>query len=185
MVRILQPDLNVFWLYENVSSMNKETKQVINRFLECDPALWDAVNFSPQHRARYMWGNIPGMHNPPSDYHTMVGLSLSLDEILIKNLDRKAKVMKVRTITTMTNSLYSNSRSKDLPVKMGESDSSIWITELEQIFGFLPHYTDIGYLSPNGRLKVLGVSWSVNVIKHLLQPLKEFFVTNSSPVCSS
>lgn len=76
-----------FWLFENVVFMNTHDKVNICRFLEvcftpagaepgavrafenlmvsvflqCNPVLVDAVKVSPAHRARYFWGNIPGM----------------------------------------------------------------------------------------------------------------------------
>lgn len=76
-----------FWLFENVVFMNTHDKVNICRFLEvhslyefrsllrgvvvdperlltvpqCNPVLVDAVNVSPAHRARYFWGNLPGM----------------------------------------------------------------------------------------------------------------------------
>uniref|UniRef100_A0A674C3L9 DNA (cytosine-5-)-methyltransferase n=1 Tax=Salmo trutta TaxID=8032 RepID=A0A674C3L9_SALTR len=51
-----------FWFFENVVFMNNNHKVDICRFLECNPVLVDAVKVSPAHRARYFWGNIPGMN---------------------------------------------------------------------------------------------------------------------------
>ena len=51
-----------FWLYENVVSMRAADKQIMSRFLECNPVIVDARDISAAHRARYFWGNLPGMN---------------------------------------------------------------------------------------------------------------------------
>lgn len=82
-------DRPFFWLFENVVFMSANDKNDICRFLEvitcilsalmagsvlnsvsrldylsfqCNPILIDAVRVSPAHRARYFWGNLPGMN---------------------------------------------------------------------------------------------------------------------------
>ena len=62
-----------FWLFENVVGMRHEDKKVISRFLQCNPAMIDAKDVSAQHRARYFWGNIPGMNRYVCciDYQTL------------------------------------------------------------------------------------------------------------------
>uniref|UniRef100_A0A8D3DSP6 DNA (cytosine-5-)-methyltransferase n=1 Tax=Scophthalmus maximus TaxID=52904 RepID=A0A8D3DSP6_SCOMX len=57
-------DRPFFWLFENVVFMSANDKSDICRFLECNPILIDAVKVSPAHRARYFWGNLPGMNRP-------------------------------------------------------------------------------------------------------------------------
>ncbi|MES1903611.1 MAG: DNA (cytosine-5)-methyltransferase 3A, partial [Paramarteilia canceri] len=130
-VRRNQPDHCILWMFENVTSMNRETKEIIDRFFGCNPAVWDAYHFSPQHRPRYFWGNIPGMHYPPSNYRKMDGLSLELKDSILKNFNREAKVSKIRTITTVSNSLTIKSRDKEPPILMNGVNSNIWVTELE------------------------------------------------------
>lgn len=73
-----------FWLYENVVSMRVPDKKIISRFLQvllfpikcmilryysniiflfkCNPVVVDARDISPAHRARFFWGNLPGMN---------------------------------------------------------------------------------------------------------------------------
>ncbi|MEQ2197450.1 DNA (cytosine-5)-methyltransferase 3B, partial [Xenoophorus captivus] len=78
-----------FWLFENVVSMGANDKNDICRFLECNPVLVDAVKVSPAHRARYFWGNIPGMSRPPN---TSLDDRVTLQDCL--ELGRVAKVDK-------------------------------------------------------------------------------------------
>jgi hypothetical protein len=61
------------------------------------------------------------------------------------------------------------------PVEMNGNTDTLWITELETIFGFPRHYTDTGYMSFSKRQHLLGKAWSVQVVKHILQPLKLYF----------
>ncbi|NXU82098.1 DNM3B methyltransferase, partial [Oreotrochilus melanogaster] len=51
-----------FWMFENVVAMRVNDKRDISRFLECNPVMVDAIKISAAHRARYFWGNLPGMN---------------------------------------------------------------------------------------------------------------------------
>ncbi|XP_041655746.1 uncharacterized protein LOC121517786 isoform X2 [Cheilinus undulatus] len=157
-----------FWLFENVVFMNKIDKVNICRFLECNPVLVDAVNVSPAHRARCFWGNIPGMSRP---IIASQNDKLTLQECLENG--REARVDKVRTITTNRNSLKQGECL--LPVLHNGREDILWITELEKIFGFPKHYTDVKDMNRQQRQKLLGKAWSVPVIRHLLAPLKDYF----------
>ncbi|MCI4387481.1 hypothetical protein PGIGA_G00074640 [Pangasianodon gigas] len=166
-----------FWLFENVVFMNTRDKSDICRFLECNPVLVDAVKVSPAHRARYFWGNLPGMNRP---IIASQNDKLTLQECL--ETGRTAKYVKVRTITTRTNSLKQGKNDQHFPVSMNGKDDSLWITELEKIFGFPKHYTDVKNMGRMQRQKLLGKSWSVPVIRHLFAPLKDYFACDEVPL---
>ncbi|KAM7411154.1 hypothetical protein PAMA_021233 [Pampus argenteus] len=159
-----------FWLFENVVFMNTHDKVNICRFLECNPVLVDAVKVSPAHRSRCFWGNIPGMSRPITASQND---KLSLQECL--EIGREARVTKVRTITTNPNSLKQGKDVSQLPVLQNGREDNLWITELEKIFGFPKHYTDVRNMNRQQRQKVLGKAWSVPVIRHLFAPLKDYF----------
>ncbi|XP_071953679.1 DNA (cytosine-5)-methyltransferase 3C-like isoform X2 [Antedon mediterranea] len=161
-----------FWFLENVCFMEHSDKMDISRFLECNPVIVDAKDLSPAHRARYFWGNLPGMERPnvaTGDH------SLSLQECLEPNCNRQAQFKKIRTITTKSNSIK-QSKEKVLPVLMNGKEDGLWCTEMERLFGFPEHYTDVSNMGRVARQRLLGRAWSVPVIKHLLAPLKDFFV---------
>ncbi|XP_029973906.1 uncharacterized protein LOC115407632 [Salarias fasciatus] len=162
-------DRPFFWLFENVVFMSANDKSDICRFLECNPILIDAIKVSPAHRARYFWGNLPGMNRP---------LATSLDDkVLLQDClesGRTAKFDKVRTITTKSNSIRQG-KMGPLPVSMNGKEDYLWCTEMEQVFGFPKHYTDVNNMGRMQRQKVLGRSWSVPVIRHLFAPLKDYF----------
>uniref|UniRef100_A0A8C4I6U0 DNA (cytosine-5-)-methyltransferase n=1 Tax=Dicentrarchus labrax TaxID=13489 RepID=A0A8C4I6U0_DICLA len=162
-------DRPFFWLFENVVFMSANDKSDICRFLECNPILIDAVKVSPAHRARYFWGNLPGMNRPLA---TALDDKVALQDCL--EVGRKAKFDKVRTITTKSNSIRQG-KMGPLPVNMNGKEDYLWCTEMEQIFGFPKHYTDVNNMGRMQRQKVLGRSWSVPVIRHLFAPLKDYF----------
>uniref|UniRef100_A0A8D3AS72 DNA (cytosine-5-)-methyltransferase n=1 Tax=Scophthalmus maximus TaxID=52904 RepID=A0A8D3AS72_SCOMX len=162
-------DRPFFWLFENVVFMSANDKSDICRFLECNPILIDAVKVSPAHRARYFWGNLPGMNRPLA---TSLDDKVSLQDCL--EIGRMAKFDKVRTITTKSNSIRQG-KMGPLPVSTGGKDDYLWSTEMEQIFGFPKHYTDVNHMGRMQRQRVLGRSWSVPVIRHLFAPLKDYF----------
>ncbi|XP_073481137.1 DNA (cytosine-5)-methyltransferase 3A isoform X4 [Aquarana catesbeiana] len=162
-------DRPFFWLFENVVAMGISDKRDISRFLESNPVMIDAREVSAAHRARYFWGNLPGMNRPLA---SMVNDRLDLQDCLEHG--RIAKFSKVRTITTRSNSIKQG-KDQHFPVFMNEKEDILWCTEMERVFGFPVHYTDVSNMSRLARQRLLGRSWSVPVIRHLFAPLKEFF----------
>ncbi|XP_075879326.1 DNA (cytosine-5)-methyltransferase 3A-like isoform X3 [Nelusetta ayraudi] len=158
-----------FWLFENVVAMGVSDKRDISRFLECNPVMIDAKEVSAAHRARYFWGNLPGMNRPLS---AMCNDRLDLQGCLEHG--RTAKFDKVRTITTRSNSIKQG-KDQHFPVFMNEKEDILWCTEMERVFGFPVHYTDVSNMSRLARQRLLGRSWSVPVIRHLFAPLKDYF----------
>uniref|UniRef100_A0A8C1J2G4 DNA (cytosine-5-)-methyltransferase n=1 Tax=Cyprinus carpio TaxID=7962 RepID=A0A8C1J2G4_CYPCA len=158
-----------FWLFENVVAMGVSDKRDISRFLECNPVMIDAKEVSAAHRARYFWGNLPGMNRPLT---AMCTDKLDLQDCLEHG--RTAKFDKVRTITTRSNSIKQG-KDQHFPVFMNDKEDILWCTEMERVFGFPVHYTDVSNMSRLARQRLLGRSWSVPVIRHLFAPLKEYF----------
>ncbi|XP_070776521.1 DNA (cytosine-5)-methyltransferase 3A isoform X2 [Enoplosus armatus] len=162
-------DRPFFWLFENVVAMGVSDKRDISRFLECNPVMIDAKEVSAAHRARYFWGNLPGMNRPLS---AMCSDRVDLQDCLEHG--RTAKFGKVRTITTRSNSIKQG-KDQHFPVYMNEKEDILWCTEMERVFGFPVHYTDVSNMSRLARQRLLGRSWSVPVIRHLFAPLKDYF----------
>ncbi|XP_060239231.1 DNA (cytosine-5)-methyltransferase 3C-like [Meriones unguiculatus] len=162
-------DRPFFWMFENVVAMEVGDKRDISRFLECNPVMIDAIKVSAAHRARYFWGNLPGMNRPVI---ASKNDRLELQDCL--EFSRTAKLKKVQTITTKSNSIRQG-KNQLFPVVMNGKDDVLWCTELEKIFGFPAHYTDVSNMGRGARQKLLGRSWSVPVIRHLFAPLKDYF----------
>ncbi|XP_075419902.1 DNA (cytosine-5)-methyltransferase 3B isoform X2 [Tenrec ecaudatus] len=162
-------DRPFFWMFENVVAMKVDDKRDISRFLECNPVMIDAIKVSAAHRARYFWGNLPGMNRPVI---ASKNDKLELQDCL--EFSRTAKLKKVQTITTKSNSIRQG-KNQLFPVVMNGKEDVLWCTELERIFGFPVHYTDVSNMGRGARQKLLGRSWSVPVIRHLFAPLKDYF----------
>lgn len=77
---------------------------------------------------------------------------------------------------TNITSIYVTGPFNKLPVVMSGTPDTLWITEIENIFGFPAHYTDTGNLSVRERQALLGKSWSIPVICQILLPLRNFFI---------
>ena len=58
---------------------------------------------------------------------------------------------------------------------MNEKEDILWCTEMERVFGFPVHYTNVSNMSCLARQRLLGRSWSVPIICHLFALLKEYF----------
>ncbi|XP_067302635.1 DNA (cytosine-5)-methyltransferase 3B isoform X3 [Pseudorasbora parva] len=162
-------DRPFFWMFENVVAMSVNDKRDISRFLECNPVMIDAIEVSAAHRARYFWGNLPGMKRPLC--------ASGMDKLELQDClehGRVARFGKVRTITTRSNSIKQG-KDQHFPVMMNGKEDILWCTELERIFGFPVHYTDVSNMGRGARQKLLGRSWSVPVIRHLFAPLKDYF----------
>ncbi|KAK7501942.1 hypothetical protein BaRGS_00006694, partial [Batillaria attramentaria] len=175
-LRELNGSTHLFWMFENVASMKTVHRNVISDFLECQPAVWDAKHFSAQTRARFFWGNIPGMYSTP-EVSAHLRQSVDLNSVLHPQFKRRANVQRLRTMTTNPNSLMQGRHQNTFPVNMEGTDDFMWISELERLFGFPPHYTDVGNLAPGKRRALLGKSWSVQVVTEILRPLTQYFTT--------
>lgn len=118
---------------------------------------------------------------------------------LTPNLNRKALCKKLHTVTGRTGSLLQGiftsckyffrndlclilvsilGKAELKPIIMKGKTDTIWITELEEIFGFPRHYTDVKNLSATNRQKLLGKSWSVQTLTAILRPLCLYFKCN-------
>uniref|UniRef100_A0AAR2KU74 DNA (cytosine-5-)-methyltransferase n=1 Tax=Pygocentrus nattereri TaxID=42514 RepID=A0AAR2KU74_PYGNA len=119
-------DRPFFWLFENVVAMGVSDKRDISRFLECNPVMIDAKEVSAAHRARYFWGNLPGMNRPLT---AMANDRLDLQDCLEHG--RTAKFDKLRTITTRSNSIKQG-KDQHFPVYMNNKEDILWCTEMER-----------------------------------------------------
>ncbi|KAG7154854.1 DNA (cytosine-5)-methyltransferase 3-like, partial [Homarus americanus] len=170
-IQAVNGNTHLFWLFENVSNMPQEIKLHINIFLEKEPVKIDAKYCSPQRRPRYFWGNIPGMRRP---FPPEMEKDQDLSRCLLKISGRKAVVKKINCVTTNSASLKLGGLSQ-WPIRMNDIGDVPWSTEIEKIFGFPQHYTDVGNLTPKERQTLLGKSWSVPVVLHILKPLTKYF----------
>jgi len=93
-----------------------------------DPVHIDASRFSAQHRASLFWGNLPGLGKT-----VIPEVDIKLQDCLHPNMNRRAMVEKIQTVTTNANSL-----------RQGKSDftcNCTWFPNLN-IFSFTSKSTN-------------------------------------------
>ncbi|KAG9435492.1 DNA methyltransferase 3 isoform X1 [Apis mellifera carnica] len=169
LVRKLNNERHLFWLYENVASMPSEYRLEINKHLGQEPDVIDSADFSPQHRLRLYWHNFPIEPRLLSSQREQ-----DVQDILTPHCQRYSLVKKIRTVTTKVNSLKQGKLALK-PILMKDESDSLWITELEEIFGFPRHYTDVKNLSATKRQRLIGKSWSVQTLTAIFESLCPFF----------
>lgn len=178
-----------YFLFENVASMNEESKQAISNCLGCEPIFIDSADFSAQERPRLYWTNMPVCMNYEKS-------SVVLADILEKDVDEKYfynypllnvdlskqvcatmnfkihdmhkrifnPAFKVHTLTTCgggntQKKVYIDGRARKLTP-----------LEYERLQTLPDNYT--AGIANTHRYNALGNGWTVDVIAHILTNLR-------------
>lgn len=189
-VRALEEVQPKYFLFENVASMNEESKQVISEMLGCEPVLIDSNRFVAQDRPRYYWTNIPFErvlppvspaclqeimeHDVPEKYfydYPLVGLDMSKKvcaEMKYNNLPMHRRIynpaFKVGCLTAVGGG---NQQRKVLD---GGRARKLTPMEYERLQGLPDGYT--AGCCDGARYKAIGNGWTVDVIAYILSGLK-------------
>lgn len=183
-------EMNPKWfLFENVASMNEESKQAISQLLGCQPIFIDSGDFSAQERPRYYWTNIPV--NMDYEKSTAVLADVLEDEVEQKyfydhpllNVDMSKQVcatmdyknhdmhkrifnpaFKVHTLTTCGGG---NTQKK---VYIDGKARKLTPLEYERLQTLPDNYT--AGVANGHRYNALGNGWTVDVIAHIFTYLK-------------
>lgn len=178
-----------FFLFENVASMNDESKKIISDLLGCEPILVDSKLFSAQQRPRYYWTNIPISPLPQEcslvlkdimqvnveekyfyDYPlTNIDMSKQVCAIMeYKNHQMHKRIFnpnfKCHTLTTCGGG---NTQKKVLD---GGRARKLTPLEYERLQTLPDNYTNC--VADGHRYSAIGNGWTVNVIAHILKGLK-------------
>lgn len=179
-----------YFLFENVASMNDESKTVISECLGCEPILTDSNVFSAQDRARLYWTNIPvetdglkecdlvlqdileseveekyfydcGFDFHGTDKKVCATLHINGHDIL-KRVNNP--LFKCPTLTTCSGG---NTQKK---VYIGGRCRKLTPLEYERLQTLPDNYT--AGVSNSARYNAVGNGWTVDVIAHILKGLK-------------
>lgn len=82
-IRAMEEVKPKYFLFENVASMNAESKQIISELLGCEPVFINSNCFVAQDRPRLYWTNIP------VELEGLIESSLCLQDILESDVDEK------------------------------------------------------------------------------------------------
>lgn len=189
-VRAMEEVKPKYFLFENVASMNKESKQVISELLGCEPIFIDSGDFSAQERPRYYWTNIPvNMDYKKStavladviedkveqkyfyDYPLLnVDMSKQVCATMdFKNHDMHKRIFnpafKVHTLTTCGGG---NTQKK---VYIDGKARKLTPLEYERLQTLPDNYT--AGVANGHRYNAIGNGWTVDVITHILSFMEE------------
>lgn len=184
-VRAMEEMRPRWFLFENVASMNNESKRAISDCLGCEPIFIDSADFSAQERPRYYWTNIPVILNYEKSKavladvmesnvgekyyynYPLVDVDLSKQvcaTMIYKNHDMHKRIFnpafKVHTLTTCNGGntqkkVYENGRARKLTP-----------VEYERLQTLPDNYT--AGVADGHRYNALGNGWTVEVIAHIL-----------------
>lgn len=177
-----------WFLFENVASMNEESKKAISECLGCKPIFINSSDFSAQSRPRLYWTNIPVdmnyiassdvlkdimENNVPEKYYYNCDFDFyGLDKTVCANLhinghDILKRVnspnAKCQTLTCVSGGsqqkkVYDNGRCRKLTP-----------IEYERLQTLPDNYTK--GISDSKRYTVIGNGWTIDVITHMLKGL--------------
>ena len=190
-VRALEEIKPHYFLFENVASMNEESKGVISELLGCEPVFVDSKLFSAQQRPRYYWTNIPFetalppecpvvlkdimQSDVPEKYfynHPLadVDMEKQVCATLVHNNHEMHKrvfnpAFKCHTLTAVCGG---NQQKK---VMDNGRPRKLTPVEYEWLQTLPDGYTD--GVSDGSRYKAIGNGWTVDVIAHILRGIKE------------
>ena len=188
-VRALEEMKPKYFLFENVASMNEESKQVISELLGCQPVKINSNSFVAQDRPRYYWTNIPFERIvPPESPTTLKGImqngvpekyfyNFPLEEIDMNrkvcthmkhnNLEMHRRVynpdFKVGCLTAVCGG---NQQRKVLD---GGRARKLTPVEYERLQGLPDNYTSS--VCDGQRYKTIGNGWTVDVIAYIFKSL--------------
>jgi DNA (cytosine-5)-methyltransferase 3A len=175
-----------WFLFENVDSMNEESKQIISEYLGCQPIFINSSDFSAQSRPRLYWTNIPVNmiyeisnavlsdvmeSNVPEKYFYNCNFEFyGFDKTVCANLDINghdilkrvnSPYAKCQTLTCVSGGsqqkkVYDNGRCRKLTP-----------VEYERLQTLPDNYTQ-GF-SDSKRYTAIGNGWTVDVIAHILK----------------
>lgn len=188
-VRALEETKPKFFLFENVASMNDESKQVISELLGCEPIFIDSGSFSAQQRPRLYWTNIPVQMegvtesplvlkdimqaNVPERYfynHPLLNLDMGKQVCAImdfKNHDMHKRIFnpahKCHTLTCVGGG---NAHKKVMDNGRARKLTPL---EYERLQTLPDGYTE--GVADTHRYKAIGNGWTVDVIAHICKGL--------------
>lgn len=182
-----------WFLFENVASMNEESKQVISELLGCQPIFIDSRLFSAQQRPRYYWTNIPiepvlvhecpfvlkDILQPESEiaekmYYTAPMMNVDMEKQVCATIDIKNNEMHKRVFNpnfkmhTLTCVSGGHQQKKVLVNGRARKLTPI---EYERLQTLPDNYT--AGVSDGARYTACGNGWTVDVIAHILSYIKQ------------
>ena len=173
-LRILKEVKPKYFLLENVARMPKEDMDIITNEMGVTPIRINSKLLSAQLRDRLYWTNIPNVKQP-DDKHILLK-DIITSGYVDREKSRALLVSDSRPLTTKSRMIH-RYRSTGFTTLVfedcGNDESCRYFnqTELERLQTVPEGYTSC--LTRNQAADVLGDGWTVDVIAHILNGLKE------------
>jgi site-specific DNA-cytosine methylase len=172
----LKKELNPkYWLLENVS-MKREFRDIISKFLGCEPVMINSSIITGQNRPRYYWTNI--LFSLPKDKNISVSDVLGIPNAEIgqpQPYPRNYKELGLKRVERIeyrtdgkSNAIITNPQKNLL--KTDDGYRKLTPLECEKLQTIPLNYTDC--VNNSQRYKMLGNGWTVDVIAHILSYLR-------------
>lgn len=189
-VRAMEEAKPTFFLFENVASMNDESRQVISDLLGCQPVFINSNCFVAQDRPRLYWTNIPVETSQLAECTAMLRdiMEPNVPEKYFYDFPLEDVDMSKKVCTHMVhNNLEIHRRvynpdhkvgcltavcggNQQRKVLDGGRARKLTPLEYERLQGLPDNYT--AGVCNGQRYKAIGNGWTVDVIAHILTGLK-------------
>lgn len=181
-LRILKEVKPKYFLLENVILKGKMKKyeKIITEALGVEPIRINSSLLSSQNRDRLYWTNIPGITIPKDKgilCTDVIPNGYGAGRRGVDRVNRKAGQSKYEIRTTVRtdfkfNCLVTCPSNTNLVYFPDGTLRTITPEEAEVIQTVPKNYTNVPGVSKSDRYKMIGNGWTIDVIKHILKPLK-------------
>lgn len=175
-----------YFLFENVASMNEESKQAISELLGCEPIFIDSGDFSAQQRPRYYWTNIPVTDIQFSSKAILANILVPADQVPSKywydfpivdiDMSKQVCAMMVHSNHEMHKRVFNpgfkchtltcvSGGNQQKKVMQNGRPRKLLPIEYERLQTLPDGYTE--GVSDGARYTAIGNGWTVNVIAHI------------------
>jgi DNA (cytosine-5)-methyltransferase 3A len=176
-VRLLYDINPKYFLLENVI-MKKEWEDIITEALGVEPIKINSSCFTAQNRKRLYWTNIPNIDTNLSDSGLFLRDIVTSDTSTLTVEDTARNLRHERNLNekslTCTATMYKGAGNNGMSLirrKLQNKLSVLNVHEVEKLQSVPFNYTE--GVSNTQRYKMLGNGWTVDVIAHIFQNLKQ------------
>jgi DNA (cytosine-5)-methyltransferase 3A len=175
-IRLFKQIKPKYFLFENVK-MSEYWENIITDELGVKPLEINSSLVSAQNRLRYYWTNIPGITIPRDK-----GIVLSDIIENAKGGHGKRGRGKKNEIYVRHETTRKDQKSNCVCTKIGATGfvkmnnghvRRLNVSELEMLQTLPENYTNVSGITNDARIRCIGNGWTIDVIKHLLMPLKK------------
>lgn len=180
-IRLLKELKPKYFLLENVK-MSPKWAYVISRETGVVPYKINSSLLSAQNRERWYWTNIPDV-TIPKDKNILIGdvIPGAVTGCGIRGRISKSKKKKYDRVLTFrkdrkANCIVTENSNTAMILLKNFKKRNLTLPEAEVLQTLPKNYTKVKGLSDSKRYKGIGNGWTIDVIVHILKPLKKYLV---------